>query len=55
MAIGKRTWKTWIVRYRDAAGNYRQKTFKSKRDAEAWVALINAEMRSPDAFALDDR
>jgi integrase len=51
MVIGKRTWKTasgeircaWIVRYRDAEGNYRQKTFKSKRDAEAWVAHVNTE------------
>lgn len=53
MAIGKRIWKTtsgeirsaWIVRYRDAGGNYRQKTFKSKRDAVAWVAHINTKAR----------
>jgi hypothetical protein len=51
MAIGKRTGRTksgeirraWVVRYRDPQGNYRQRAFKLRRDAEAWVAHINAE------------
>jgi integrase len=63
MAIIKRSWKNmsgerrtaWLVRYRDAEGKCRTKTFKTRRDAMAWVPLINAEMRSPDGFALDDR
>jgi hypothetical protein len=50
MAVLKRTGKSksgeirlsWVVRYRDAEGKYRQITFKTLRDAKAWDARAKA-------------
>lgn len=48
--VSKRTWvhhgetKTaWIIRYRDAGGAHRQKTFERKKDADAYRVMIEGE------------
>lgn len=50
-AVSKRTWthkgetKTaWIVRYRDASGSHRQKTFERKKDADIYRTKVEGEM-----------
>jgi integrase len=52
MSVAQRTWTTksgdhtaWVVRYDDADGKQRQKTFKRKRDADAWEAQTKVDLR----------
>lgn len=53
MSVRKRTWLTakgetreaWIVDYPDAQGTRRLKTFKRKKDADAFAAKTYVEVR----------
>ena len=53
MAVRKRTWKTkagqpqeaWIVAYVDAQGDRHIRTFERKKDADAFHASVNVEVR----------
>jgi integrase len=53
MAVAKRTWTTssgetrtaWVVRYYDADGIYRTKTFKRERDAKTWEAQAKVDLK----------
>ena len=53
MAVSKRTCKTksgelrttWVVRYYDADGKYRMKTFKREREAKAWEAQTKVDLK----------
>lgn len=54
MSVSKRTWKTpsgeprtaWVVRYGDAAGKRRLKTFERKKEADAFAATAHVEVRA---------
>jgi integrase len=53
MSVRRRTWKngdgtqgeTWLVAYRDPAGRRRSKSFDKKRDADAYHATVNVDVR----------
>jgi integrase len=53
MSIRKRTWKTakgeikeaWVVDYSDQAGKRRLKTFRRKKEADAFEATARVEVR----------
>ena len=53
MSVRKRVWKTskgeakeaWVVDYADQAGKRRLKTFKRKKDADAFEAKARVEVR----------
>ncbi|MBX9467073.1 MAG: site-specific integrase [Rhizobium sp.] len=53
MAVSKREWVTptgetksaWVVRYTDAAGKRRLKTFRLKKDADAFAATASVEVK----------
>ncbi|EKF58607.1 tyrosine recombinase XerD [Agrobacterium albertimagni AOL15] len=53
MAVSKREWVTpkgetksaWVVRYTDAAGKRRLKTFRLKKDADAFAATASVEIK----------
>jgi integrase len=52
MSIRKRTWKSnaaeqtaWVVDYVDQHGKRRLKTFKLKKDAEAWAVTARHEIK----------
>ncbi len=52
MAIRKRTWtaggkekSAWVVHYRDGAGDRRQKTFPTKREATEWAAETHVDVK----------
>jgi integrase len=66
MAITKRHWLTkdgkseaWVVRYYDAEGKYRTKTFDTKRAAEAWEAEMRVDKKKgihrPDSTSITVR
>jgi integrase len=67
MAVAKRTWTTrsgeirtaWVVRYYDADGKYRQKTFKRERDAKEWDAQTRVDLKKgvhrPDSTSITVR
>jgi integrase len=63
MSIRKRTWSTakgeqvaWVVDYKDGDGKRRLKTFKKKKDAEAWAPQAAVEVRrgvhTPDSASI---
>jgi integrase len=63
MAVEKRTWTTksgertaWVVRYYDADGKYRTKTFKRERDAKDWDAQVKVDLNKgihrPDSTSI---
>lgn len=47
-SVSKREWgdgkSAWIVRYVDSTGSHRQKTFKKKKDADAFANGVEAEI-----------
>jgi integrase len=53
MSVRKRTWKnrdgsqgeSWIVNYTDQGGTRRMKSFEKKRDADAFHATVNVDVR----------
>jgi integrase len=53
MSVRKRTWKTvagemkeaWVVDYVDQGGKRRLKTFKRKKEADAYHSRANVEVR----------
>ena len=53
MSVRKRTWEngdgtqgeSWIVAYRDRSGARRFKSFDLKRDADAYHAIVNVDVR----------
>jgi integrase len=53
MSVRKRTWKTakgesreaWVVAYVDQAGKRRLKTFRRKKEADAYHSRANVEVR----------
>jgi hypothetical protein len=58
MSVRKRIWKTakgeakevWVVDYMDQAGKRRLKTFKRKKEANAYRARANVEVRERRPF-----
>jgi integrase len=64
MSVRKRTWKTakgetkeaWVVDYVDQGGKRRLKTFKRKKEADAYHARANVEVRegvhTPDSESI---
>jgi integrase len=52
MSVSKRTWKNrsgarmkWVVRYRDADGKQRLRTFKRESDAKDWEAQLRGDLK----------
>src|SRR5262245_46953278 len=52
MSIRKRTWKSagadhtaWVFDYTDNSGRRRLRTFRTKREAEAWAVIARHEVR----------
>ena len=66
MSVRKRTWRNrdgsqgeaWVVGYTDRGGVRRLKTFDRKRDAEAFEATVNVNVRAgihvPDSQSVSD-
>lgn len=64
MSVSKRPWTTpsgepreaWVVRYYDADGKYRTRTFKAKKNAEAWEAQMRVDRKNgihrPDSTSI---
>jgi integrase len=64
MSVRKRIWKTakgeakeaWVVDYTDQAGKRRLKTFKRKKETDAYRARANVEVRegihTPDSASV---
>jgi integrase len=54
MSVRKRSWKTrqgetkeaWVVDYRDRDGDRHIETFDKKKDADAWHAKVNVDVRA---------
>lgn len=50
MSIRKRTWGegkvAWVADYRDQHGDRRMKTFRTKKDADAWLANAKGEVKA---------